>query len=50
VSLSRLEEGGENGFLNRWSAVHKTCKNSGSQTLEILACPNKPCVVLKSDG
>ena len=31
------------------SAVHKTCKNSGSQGLEIPACQNEPSGVPKSD-
>jgi len=32
------------------SAVHKTCKSSGPQGLEISACQNKPLGVLKSDS
>ena len=35
-----LEEDDENGFLNRWSAVHKTCENSSLQAFEIAACHN----------
>jgi hypothetical protein len=38
VSLSRLELGGENAFLNRWSAVCKTCENYNIQILIISAC------------
>jgi hypothetical protein len=40
VSWNGLEYDGENGFLNRVSAVHKTCENSSLQTLEISACQN----------
>ena len=38
VGLSRLELGSGNGFLNRLSVVHKTCKKLGLQTLEISSC------------
>jgi hypothetical protein len=37
-------------FLNRWSAVHKTCENFSLQTLEISACQNQLSTVLKSDS
>ena len=50
MSLSGLEEGHENAFLDRWTAVLKTCKNSPPQTLENSARQIEPSAVLAPDG
>jgi hypothetical protein len=50
LGLSGLEEGRENAFLDRWTAVLKTCKTSRPQTLENSARQIEPSAVLEPEG